>query len=251
MSKRFVEKVAIVTGSSKGIGASIAKYLADEGASVVVNYSSSKKDGEAVAEAIKKKGGKAIAIKADMRDPKEILNLFAEAKKAFGRLDILVNNAGVYEFAPLEAMTPEHFHKMFDINVLGLLLASKEALNYFGEQGGSIINISSVASTLRSQPNLSVYGATKAAVDQITRILSFELAPRRIRVNAVNPGMVETEGTRSGGFLEGDFRKMVESSIPLGRIGQTDDISPTVAFLASDEARWITGETVAVSGGFH
>src|SRR6266446_8683182 len=192
-SNKLNGKVAVVTGASKGIGAAIAKQLAAEGAKVVVNYSSSKKDADKVVDEIAKDGGKAIAVQANLSKQADIERLFADTKKAFGRLDVLVNNAGVYEFSPLENVTEEHFHKHFDVNVLGLLLASQAALKYFGPEGGSIINISSGASTL-TPPNTSVYSATKAAVDAITRTLAKELGPRNIRVNSINPGMVETEG---------------------------------------------------------
>jgi 3-oxoacyl-[acyl-carrier protein] reductase len=242
------DTVAIVTGASKGIGAAIAKQLAAEGAAVVVNYAASKDDADRVVAEIARHGGKAIAVQADVSRPAEIRRLLAETKKAFGRLDILVNNAGVYEFAPLEDVTEEHFHKQFNLNVLGLILASKEAVRYFDAAGGSIINISSAASTL-APPNASVYSATKAAVDAVTRSLAKELGPRNIRVNTINPGMVETEGVHAAGLAESDFRKQVEAQTPLGRIGQTQDIAPAVAFLASRDAAWITGETLLIAGG--
>ena len=247
MSK-LKDKVAIVTGASKGIGASIARHLADEGAAVVVNYASSKDSADRVVEEIIRKGGKAIAVQANVAKEAEIERLFAEAKKAFGRVDVLVNNAGIYEFFPLEDVTEQHFHKQFDLNVLGLILAAREAVKHFGPAGGSIINISSIASTL-TPPNSSVYNATKAAVDAVTRSLAKELGPRNIRVNAINPGMVETEGVRAAGFAEGDFRKQVEALTPLGRIGQTQDIAPAAVFLASEDAAWITGETLLIAGG--
>jgi 3-oxoacyl-[acyl-carrier protein] reductase len=245
---RLQDKVAIVTGASKGIGASIARYLADEGAAVVVNYASSKAGADRVVADITRQGGTAIAVQADVAEPADIARLFAETKRAFGRLDILVNNAGVYEFLPLEEVTEEHFYKHFDLNVLGLLLASKEAVKHFGADGGSIINISSTASTV-TPANSSVYTATKAAVDAITRVLAKELGPRNIRVNAINPGMVETEGVHACGFAESEFRKQVEAQTPLGRIGQPRDIAPTAVFLASADAGWITGETLLVAGG--
>ena len=242
-------KIAIVTGASKGIGVAIAKHLAAEGAAVVVNYSSSKEGADRVVDEIAKQGGKAIAVRANMANKAEIERLFSETKKAFGRLDILVNNAGVYEFLPLEKVTEEHFHKHFDTNVLGLLLAIQEATKYFGPEGGSVINISSSASV--SAPAVaSVYSATKAAVDTITKSLAKELGPRKIRVNAINPGMVETEGVRAGGFLGSDFQKLFEARSALGRIGQPDDIAPAVVFLASPDAGWITGETLIISGGY-
>ena len=216
---------------------------------MVVNYSSSKEGADRVVDEIAKQGGKAIAVRANIARKVEIERLFAETKKAFGKLDILVNNAGVYEFVPLENVTEEHFHKHFDVNVLGPLLATQEATKYFGSEGGSIINISSSASV--SAPAVaSVYSATKAALDTITKSLAKELGPRKIRVNAINPGMVETEGVRAGGFLGTDFQKMFEAQSALGRIGQPDDIAPAVVFLASPDAEWITGETLVVSGGY-
>ena len=247
MSK-LENKVAIVTGASKGIGASIAKHLAAEGAAVVVNYASSKKGADQVVAEITRTGGRAIAVQADVADQADIVRLFAETRAAFGRLDILVNNAGIYEFSPLDSVTEAHFHKQFDVNVLGLLLASKEAVKYFDAAGGSIVNVSSGASTL-TPPNTSVYSATKAAVDAITRSLAKELGPRNIRVNAINPGMVETEGVHAAGFMESDFRKGLEAQTPLGRIGQPQDIAPAAVFLASGDAGWITGETLLVGGG--
>lgn len=248
MSKKLAGKVAIVTGASKGIGASIAEELAKEGASVVVNYSTSKEGAERVVQLIESKGGKAIAIQANMANKKDIDRLFSETKKNFGKLDILVNNAGIYEFLPLEKITAEHFYKHFDLNVLGLILACQAAINYFGPSGGSIVNISSLASKARI-PNTAVYSATKAAVDSITRTLASELGSRKIRVNSINPGIVQTEGTESGGFLHGDFRKDAEANTPLGRIGVPADIAPAVALLASDDAGWITGETLVIAGG--
>jgi len=248
MSKKLAGKVAVVTGASKGIGASIAKHLAAEGAAVVVNYSSSKEGAERVVKEIVSNGGKAVAVQANVAKPAEIERLFSETKKAFGRLDILVNNAGVYEFSPLESVTEEHFHKHFNLNVLGLVLASKEAAKYFDASGGSIINISSTASSL-TPPNTTVYTATKGAVDAVTRTLAKELGPRKIRVNAINPGMVDTEGVRAGGFDQGDFRKQIEAITPLGRIGQVEDVAPAAVFFASSDSGWITGETLRVAGG--
>jgi 3-oxoacyl-[acyl-carrier protein] reductase len=248
MPGKLAGKVAIVTGASKGIGAGIAKQLASEGASVVVNYASSKEGADRVVSEITKNGGKAIAVQADVAKATDIDRLFTETKKAFGRLDILVNNAGVYEFAPIGAVTEEQFHKMYDLNVLGLLLASKKAADNFGPEGGSIINLSSVVSTL-APPNSAVYTGTKGAVDSITKTLANELGPRKIRVNAINPGMVETEGVRAAGFNEGDFRKEVESKTPLGRIGQVEDIAPAAVFFASNDAQWITGESLVIAGG--
>jgi len=247
-AKKLTGKVAIVTGASKGIGAAIAKHMAAEGAAVVVNYASSKEGADRVVAEIESNGGKAIAVQANVAKKGEIDRLFSETKKAFGRLDILVNNAGIYEFSPLEEVTEEHFHKHFDLNVLGLILASKEAVRHFDSAGGSIINISSAASTL-ALPNTSVYSATKAAVDAVTRSLAKELGPRNIRVNSINPGMVETEGVHAAGFAESDFRKQLEAQTPLGRIGQTRDIAPAAVFLASPDAAWITGETLLIAGG--
>jgi 3-oxoacyl-[acyl-carrier protein] reductase len=246
---KLAGKVAVVTGASKGIGAAIAKTLAAEGAAVVVNYGSSKADAENVVREITAKGGKAMAVQANMSRKADIQRLFAKSKKAFGRLDILVNNAGIYEFSPLEKVTEQHFARHFNLNVLGLVLASQAAAKQFDGNGGSIINISSVVSTL-AVPNGSVYSGTKGAVDAITRSLAAELGPRRIRVNAIRPGMVETEGTHSAGVMESDLRKQVEAQTPLGRIGQPQDIAGLVTFLASNESAWITGENYLVSGGY-
>jgi 3-oxoacyl-[acyl-carrier protein] reductase len=245
---KLTDQVAVVTGASKGIGAGIAKALAAEGASVVVNYSSSKSGADKVVAEIVKKGGKAIAVQADVSKQADITRLFAETKKAFGRLDVLVNNAGVYVLGPLESVTEETFHSHFNLNVLGLLLTTKESLKLFGDNGGSIINIGSIASTM-APPNASVYVATKAAVDGITRSLAKELGARKIRVNSINPGMIETEGVHTAGFIGSDFQKFVESQAPLGRIGQTDDISPTAVYLASSDSKYMTGETLQVGGG--
>ena len=247
-TKRLAGKVAVVTGASKGIGAAIAKELAAEGAAVVVNYSSSKAEGEKVAEEITANGGKAIAVQANMSKQEEVESLFAKSKKALGRLDILVNNAGIYEFAPLDKVTEEHFHKHFNLNVLGLLLASQAAAKQF-DGGGCIINISSVVST-SAIPEAAVYSGTKGAVDAITRSLAAELGPRGIRVNAIRPGMVVTEGTRSGGIVESEMRKQVEAQTPLRRIGQPHDITGAAVFLACDDSAWITGETLMISGGY-
>lgn len=249
MSKKLEGKVAIVTGASKGIGAAIAKHLAKEGASVVVNYASSKEGADRVVEEIKKEGGKAVAVQADMAKRSDIEKMFKESKAAFGKLDILVNNAGVYDFVPLEQITEEHFHRLFNINVLGLILASEESLKYFSDKGGSIINVSSIASS-HGMANSAVYSATKASVDIITKVLGKELGPKKIRVNSVNPGLIETEGVQSKGFNEGDFKNGVLSQTPLGRIGQPSDVAPAVVFLASDDSSWITGETLVISGGF-
>jgi 3-oxoacyl-[acyl-carrier protein] reductase len=248
-AKKLNGKVAIVTGASKGIGAAIAEALGAEGSDVVVNYSSGRDGADRVVAAIAGNGGRAVAVQADVSKKAEINRLFAETQKAFGKLDILVNNAGIYEMAPLEAVTEEHFHKQFNLNVLGLLLATQEALKYFGPEGGSIINTSSLVSTT-AFPGASVYSATKAAVDAVTRSLAKELGPRKIRVNSVNPGLVVTEGTHRAGFAEGEFRKHTEASTPLGRVGQPQDIAPAVTFLASPDASWITGETLYISGGF-
>lgn len=247
MAKKLAGKVAVVTGASKGIGAEIAKQLAQEGAAVVVNYASSKAGADKVVAEITSKGGKAIAVQADIAKEPDIGALFAETKKAFGKLDILVNNAGIYEFAPLEAVSAESFHKQFDLNVLGLIFASREAAKYFNGSG-SIVNISSIASTI-TPPNSAVYSGTKSAVDAVTGALAKELGPRGIRVNAINPGMIETEGFRSQGLHESDFRKQVEAMTPLGRIGQVDDVAPAAVFFASDDSKWITGETLRIAGG--
>lgn len=248
MGNRLANKVAIVTGASKGIGAGIAKALAAEGASVIVNYASSKEGAEKVVTDITAAEGKAIALQADVSKQADITRLFSESHKAFGKLDILVNNSGIYEMQPLEQITEESFHHQFNINVLGLLLASKEALNYFTPQGGNIINISSVVTTF-APPNSAIYSGTKGAVDTITRVLANELGPRNIRVNAINPGMIETEGVHSAGFMNSDFPTMIASTTPLGRIGQVDDIAPTAVYLASDDSKYMTGETLFVAGG--
>jgi 3-oxoacyl-[acyl-carrier protein] reductase len=245
---RLKGKIAVVTGASKGIGAAIAEQLAAEGASVVVNYASSKAGADAVVQRITRKEGKAIAVQADVTKLEDIQRLFADTKRAFGPLDVLINNAGIYEFGALEAITAEHFHKQYDLNVLGLLLTTQEAVKHFGPAGGSVVNISSVAATL-APPTASAYSGTKAAVNAITRSLAQELGPRKIRVNAINPGMVETEGVHAAGIAESDFRKQVEAQTPLGRIGQPQDIAPAAVFLASPESAWITGETLYISGG--
>ena len=245
---RLSGKTAIVTGASKGIGAGIAKGLAAEGAAVVVNYASSKDAADRVVADIKAKGGKAIAVQGDMTKATDVKRIFAETKKAFGRLDILVNNAGVYNLLPLEAVTEEDFHRHFNINVLGLLLATQEAAKLFGDKGGSVINIGSVVSDL-NLPNTVVYTATKGAVDAVTRVLAKELGPRKIRVNSINPGVIETEGTHAVGVIGSDFEKQFVAQTPLGRTGLPDDIAPVAVFLASDESRWVTGDTLVVSGG--
>jgi 3-oxoacyl-[acyl-carrier protein] reductase len=245
---KLANKVALVTGASKGIGAGIAKALAADGASVVVNYSTSKEGADKVVAEIKAKGGKAVAVQGDFSKKEDIGKVFAEVKKNFGRLDTLVNNAGVYNFAPLDQVTSEEYHRIFDLNVLGLLLASKESLKYFGPEGGSIINIGSVVSSL-TPPGTSVYTATKGAVDAITHVLAKELGPKKIRVNSINPGMVETEGVHAAGFIGSDFEKNAVAQTPLGRIGQPQDIATVAAFLASDDSAWLTGELLKAGGG--
>lgn len=244
---RLSHKIAVVTGASKGIGAAIARQLAAEGAAVVVNYSTSREGADRVAAEIVRGGGRAIAVQANVANEADVRRLFEEARRVYDRVDILINNAGIYEFGGLESVTPDHFHKQFDLNVLGLLLATREAASGMGA-GGSIVNVSSVASTA-GLPNAAVYSATKAAVDAVTRSLAKELGPRRIRINSINPGMIETEGTHSAGITESDLRKQIESQTPLGRIGQPKDVATVAAFLASDDAGWITGETLYVSGG--
>jgi 3-oxoacyl-[acyl-carrier protein] reductase len=248
-NNKLAGKVAVVTGASKGIGASIAKHLAAEGASVVVNYASSKEGAEKVVAEITRNGGKAVAVQADLAKKADVERLFAQSKKAFGPLDILVNNAGMYEFLPLENVTEQHFHKQFNLNVLGLVLATQEAVKQFDTRGGSVINISSLVSTA-SVPGASIYSATKAAVDAVTRSLAKELGPRKIRVNSINPGMVETEGVHAAGFAESDFRKQYEAQASLGRIGQPQDIAGAAVFLASSDSAWITGESFAITGGY-
>jgi 3-oxoacyl-[acyl-carrier protein] reductase len=245
---KLTNQVAVVTGASKGIGAAIAKAFAAEGASVVVNYASSKEGADRVVKEIAAKGGKAIAVQGDVSKQADVTRLFAETKKAYGKLNILVNNAGVYDLQPLEGVTEEHFHKHFNLNVLGLLLTTKEAVKLIGPEGGSIINVGSGVSSIMP-PNSAVYTATKGAVDAITGVLAKELGPRKIRVNSLNPGMIETEGVHTAGFIESDFRKWVESQSPLGRIGQTDDISPTAVYLASNDSKYLTGEILRVTGG--
>ena len=246
MSK-LTGKVAVVTGASKGIGAAIAKALAAEGASVVVNYASSKDGAETVVAVIGKAGGKAIAVGGDVSKAAEAQAVIDAAVKAFGRLDILVNNAGVYEFSPIEGVTEEHFHRHFNINVLGPLLTTRAAVKYLGE-GGSIINVGSGVSRV-TPPNSAVYTGTKGALDAITGVLARELGPRKIRVNSLNPGMVETEGTHSGGYIGSELEKVLVAQTPLGRVGQPDDIADVAIFLASDNSHWLTGEVLLVSGG--
>jgi 3-oxoacyl-[acyl-carrier protein] reductase len=242
-------KVTVVTGASKGIGAQIAKELGAAGASVVVNYASSKAGADSVVAEIVENDGKAIAVQGDVSKRSDVQRLFKETKKAFGSLDVLVNNAGVFKFEPLEAVTEDEFHRQFDTNVLGLILATQEAVKHFGPAGGSVINISSVASQ-NTPPTSVVYSATKGAVDAVTRVLAKELGPRKIRVNAINPGGVETEGARSIGIMGSDFEKQIVAGTPLGRFGQPTDIAPIAVFLASPESGWLTGETIIVSGGY-
>lgn len=246
MSK-LTGKVALVTGASKGIGAAIAKALAAAGASVVVNYASSRSGADAVVTAIQAAGGKALAVQADVAKAAEVTALVDQAVAHFGRLDILVNNSGVYEFGALEEISEEHFHRQFNINVLGLLLTTQAAARHMGE-GASVINIGSLVSRI-VPPGSSVYSATKGAVDAITGVLSRELGPRKIRVNSVNPGMVETEGTHAAGFIGSDFQAGAVAGTPLGRIGQPEDIASVVTFLASDDAGWLTGELLFAGGG--
>jgi 3-oxoacyl-[acyl-carrier protein] reductase len=248
MSDKLENKVAVVTGASKGIGAEIARALAAEGAAVVVNYSSSKEGADKVVADITAAGGKGLAVQGDVAKPADITRLFAETNKAFGQLDVLVNNAGIYQPGPLEQLTEESFHQQFNVNVLGLLLATKEALKYFGPDGGSVINISSTVTSI-TPPNFSVYTGTKGAVDVITGSLAKELGSRKIRVNAINPGMIATEGVHAAGFTGGDMAKWIEATAPLGRIGQPDDIAPTAVYLASSDSKYMTGETLRVAGG--
>ena len=248
MSSRLTGKVAIVTGASKGIGAGIAKGFAASGAAVVVNYASSREGADRVVAEITADGGKAIAVQGDVAKAADVRRLFAATKEAFGTLDVLVNNAGVFQFDPLEAVTEDEFHREFNINVLGTLLATQEALKHFGTAGGSVINISSVAST-SSIANSAIYSATKGAVDSITRALSKELGERKIRVNAIAPGGVETEGVHRIGVIGSDFQKEMIAQTPLGRFGQPDDIARVAVFLASEDAAWLTGERLTASGG--
>lgn len=244
---KLAGKVAVVTGASKGIGAAIAKAFAAEGAAVVVNYASSKAGADALVEAIGKAGGKAVAVRADVSKADQAKSLIDAAIKSFGRLDVLVNNSGVYEFSPIETVTEDQYRKMFDINVLGVLLTTQAAVKHLGE-GGSVINISSAVTSLLP-PQSTVYTGTKGAVDAITGVLAAELGPRKIRVNAINPGIVETEGTHAAGFIGSEFESNAVVQTPLGRTGQPDDIATVAVFLASDDARWLTGEKVTASGG--
>ena len=241
-------KVAVVTGGSKGIGAGIARALGAAGASVVVNYASDKSGADQVVADIKAKGGQAVAVKGDVSKPTEVKRLFDETRKAFGKLDVLVNNAGVYKFAPLEETSEAEYQRQFGTNVLGPLLATREALPLFGSEGGSVINISSIVSRM-GIPGSAIYAGTKGALDTITQVLASELGPRKIRVNSINPGMVESEGTHTAGFIGSDFQKNVEAQAPLGRIGQPEDVAKVAVFLASDDAGWLTGERISASGG--
>jgi len=249
MSKLLQGKVAIVTGASKGIGAGIAKALAAQGASVVVNYASSKSSADAVVAEITKAGGKAVAVQGSVAKEAEVKRLFAESDEAFGRLDILVNNAGVYQFGALEDVTESEFHRQFDTNVLGPSRATREAVKRFPLEGGSVINVSSIASE-KGLPGATIYGATKGALDQVTRTHAIELAPRKIRVNTIAPGGVETEGTHSAGIIGSDMETQMIAGTPLGRMGQPDDVADVAVFLASDASRWITGDRIRVAGGF-
>jgi 3-oxoacyl-[acyl-carrier protein] reductase len=245
---KLADKVAVVTGASKGIGAAITKALAAEGAAVVVNYAASRRDAEMVVAEITGTGGKAVAVQGDVSKSRDVERLFADTINSFGRIDILVNNAGIYRFAPIETVTEDDFHQHFNINVLGVVLATKEAIKHFRPDGGSIINLST-AVTRNPPPGASVYVASKSAVEAITRVLAKELGPQKIRVNAISPGEVETEGTRSAGIVGSDFEKQLLQQTPLGRVGQPEDIAPVAVFLASDDARWVTGEILAASGG--
>jgi 3-oxoacyl-[acyl-carrier protein] reductase len=245
---RLTNKVAVVTGASKGIGAEIARELAAAGAAVVVNYATSRDGADKVVAEIIGSGGKAAAVQGDVAKAADVERLFAETEREFGPLDVLVNNAGVYQFGSIEQISEAEFHREFNTNVLGVLLAIREAVKHFGPSGGSIINLGSVVSRI-APPDSAIYVATKSAVEGITRVLAKELGPRKIRVNSINPGVVETEGTHSAGIIGGDFERQAVQQTPLGRFGQPTDIAPVVVFLASDDARWVTGETLAVSGG--
>jgi 3-oxoacyl-[acyl-carrier protein] reductase len=244
---KLTGKVAVVTGASKGIGAGIAQALAAEGASVVVNYASSKAGAEKVVAAITAAGGKAVAVGGDVSKAADAKGIIDAAIKNYGRLDILVNNSGVYEFAPLEAVTEENFHKTFNINVLGTILTTQAAVKHMSN-GGSIINIGSAVSRL-TPPNSTVYTGSKGALDAVTGVLSRELGPKKIRVNTINPGIIETEGTQTGGFIGSDFDKAFVAMAPLGRIGKVGDIAPIAVFLASDDSGYLTGEQLLAAGG--
>jgi len=246
---KLKDKTAVVTGASKGIGAEIARALAAEGAAVIVNYNSDRDGAEKVAAAIVAAGGRAVAVQADVSKPDDIRSLFERTQREFGAVDVLVNNAGVYEFNPVEAITRQHFDRQFGVNVLGLLLTTQEALKHFKTDGGSIVNISSTVSRLLP-PGSAVYSATKASVDAITTVLSKELGARRIRVNAINPGMIETEGVQAAGLIGSAFEQNVVNSTSLSRVGQPDDIAPAAVFLASSDSKYMTGETLFVNGGF-
>ena len=246
--KKLDKKVAVVTGASKGIGAEIAKGLAAEGASVVVNYSTAKEGADKVVAQIVANGGHAVAVQGDVSNQADVDRIFSETNKSFGALDILVNNAGVYQFGAIEDVSVEEFNRQFNTNVLGLLLVTKGAVKSFGEKGGSIINISSTVTRI-TPAGSSIYTATKGAVDSITQVLSKELGGRKIRVNAINPGMIETEGSHAAGFIGTEFHTNIVNSTPLGRSGQPDDIAPVAVFLASDDSKWLTGETILASGG--
>lgn len=246
--KKLTNKVAVVTGASKGIGAEIAKSLASEGAAVIVNYSSAKEGADKVVAEIVSNGGRALAVQGDVAKQADVDRIFNEAQKTYGGVDVLVNNAGVYQFGAIEEVTVEEFNRQFNTNVLGLLLVTQAAVKGFGEKGGSIINISSTVTRI-TPPGSSIYTGTKGAVDSITQVLSKELGARNIRVNSINPGIVETEGTHTAGFIGSDFHKNAVSQTPLGRTGQPNDIAPIAVFLASDDSRWLTGETIIASGG--
>jgi 3-oxoacyl-[acyl-carrier protein] reductase len=246
---KLTGKVALVTGASKGIGAGIAKALAVEGAAVAVNYASSKEGADRVVAEITAAGGQAVAVQGDVSKAADVRRIFEETQKKLGPVDVLVNNAGIYQFDPLEQVTEDEFHRQFNTNVLGSILATQEAVKHFGAEGGSVINISSVAS-VSAVPTTVVYSATKSALDSVTRVLAAELGPRKIRVNAINPGGVVTEGLHAAGIAGSDFEKQMVAQTPLGRIGQPEDIAPIAVFLASADSGWVTGETFLASGGF-
>lgn len=248
MSQKLSGKTAVVTGASKGIGAAIAEHLAAAGASVVVNYASSKSGAQAVVDRITKAGGKALAVQADVSKPEDIKRLFAETVAALKTVDVLVNNAGIYEFGSLEEITPDHFHKQFNLNVLGLLLTTQEAVKHFNPHGGAIINISSIVGPMPLK-GAAVYCATKAAVDAITVSLALELGPKQIRVNAINPGMIETEGLQSAGIAGSEFHTATVATTPLGRVGKPEDIAKAAVFFATDDSGWATGQTLILAGG--